>query len=83
VIVGSVIGSPVGTAAAATLAALCALAPVAAGSARLRIVGLIVLAASIALAIATFPGAQRELRAYRGRAANARPAEPGLPTRSP
>ncbi len=83
VIVGAAIGSPVGAVTVAILAGLCTLWPVIAGPTRPRVVGLIVLAAAIALAVDAFPAARREMGAYRERALKAPHARPVAPVRNP
>jgi hypothetical protein len=68
-LVGGMVGSPAAGVAILIVAALCALAPVATGSAGRRIVGGVLLVAALALAIAQLPAAREHLARYRAHAA--------------
>ncbi len=66
---GAMVGSPEAGMTLLGLAALCALAAVAAGARWVRLVGGILLLASLGMAFATYPAAKRQMERYRGSAA--------------
>jgi membrane protein implicated in regulation of membrane protease activity len=70
-LVGAAIGDPTAGFAVMVLAGLSALGPVALGGKRLKIIGLVVLVASIGLAMATWPEAKSHQGTYMERVKNA------------
>ncbi len=64
-VAGAMIGSPEGSAGVLVLAGLCALAPIVAGPRWARVVGAILLIASLGMAFATYPAAKRQMERYR------------------
>lgn len=67
-LVAAMIPAPVATVAISALAVVVAIAPVVSGSTKLRIAALLVLLASLWLAVATFPHARNEMATYRAHA---------------
>lgn len=67
-VAGGTVGAPEAGLAILLLAASCALVPVVASSGNIRVVGAILLLASLALAFTTYPAAKRQMDRHRERA---------------
>jgi len=67
-LVGGMVGSPAAGVAGAVLAALCAIAPVVFGTKGVRVAGVLLLLASVGLAVALLPAVKGHMDGYRNRA---------------
>ena len=75
-LVGGMVGSPAAGVTGAVLAALCAIAPVVFGTKGVRVAGVLLLLASVGLAVALLPAVKGHMDGYRNRAHRAQESVP-------